>query len=360
MIITILSHIVASLYMQKPKYNKRTTFGAWSLYAFFSVCIMLFQDNIIYGFFGMFFMQALIFFVTTIGEVGEKLFLFLTYANSFCICIGANMIVTTLFGESAYLQVCLAGIVVLMHVFLYKILLPIYKKAQKYFSSGWWKLNIVLVFFLIQFLNQYAFKVVDKSSAVDLLFDFVVFSVIFYLTLILIFDLVKDVAEMNKKTYENQELKNIAYIDVLTNMQNRAAYLKYTKRKVSYHKKNNDANYILGVLDIDGFKRINDTKGHAAGDEILKQVGAFITKYFDTYKCESFRVGGDEFVLVLEDMQLFEVEKTLENMNEELFKSCKVKMSFGCSEVDFNHSKPFDVAFKTADSIMYTNKKQIK
>ena len=357
MVVTILSHIVAALYLQKQKYRKLVTACFWGAYAIFSVCIMLFQENIIYGFFSMLFMHAIIFFITTIGSLGEKTFLFLTYSNSFCICIGTNLILSEFLGSNTPVSVYGIGIVVLMHLFLYKILLPSYQKARVFFSSGWWKLNVILVFFFIQFLSQYAFSI-DMSNVRDVIFDFVIFSIIFYLTLILIFNLVKDTAEMNKKTYENDELKNVAYIDALTNMQNRAAYEKFTRRQVINHRRNTGTSFIFVMLDINGFKNINDTKGHVAGDEILKQVGMVITEYFESYNCESFRFGGDEFVVLIEDMQLSDVENLIVKLNEELFNFNNITLSHGCSEVDFNNTKPFHVALKTADAIMYSNKEQ--
>ena len=357
MVVTILSHIIAALYLQKQKYKKLVTACFWGAYAIFAACIMVFQENVMYGFFSLLFMHAVIFFITTIGPLGEKTFLFLTYSNSFCICIGANLILSDLLSNNAHVSVYGIGIVVLMHLFLYKSLLPSYQKARVFFSSGWWKLNVILVFFFIQFLNQYAFSI-DMSNARDIVFDFVIFSIIFYLTLILIFNLVKDSAEMNKKTYENDELKNVAYTDALTNMKNRAAYERFTRRQVLNHRKNPGARFIFVMLDINGFKNINDTRGHVAGDEILKQVGKVITEYFESYNCESFRFGGDEFVLLIEDIQLSYVENLIVKLNEELFNFNNITLSHGCSEVDFNNTKPFHVAFKTADAIMYSNKEQ--
>ena len=357
MVVTILSHIIAALYLQKQKYKKLVTACFWGAYAIFAVCIMVFLENVMYGFFSLLFMHAVIFFITTIGSLGEKTFLFLTYSNSFCICIGANLILSDLLSNNAHISVYGIGIVVLMHLFLYKILLPSYQKARVFFSSGWWKLNVILVFFFIQFLNQYAFSI-DMNNDSNIVFDFVIFSIIFYLTLILIFNLVKDSAEMNKKTYENDELKNVAYIDALTNMKNRAAYERFTRRQVLKHRKNPGAQFIFVMLDINGFKNINDTKGHDAGDEILKQVGKVITEYFESYNCESFRFGGDEFVLLIEDIQLSYVENLIVKLNEELVNLINVTLSHGCSEVDFNNAKPFHVALKKADAIMYSNKEQ--
>ena len=356
-IVTILSHIIAALYLQKPKYKKPVIACFWSAYAIFFVCIMQFQENVKYVFFDMLLMHAIIFFITAIGSIGEKIFLFLTYSNSFCICIGVNLILFDFLGRNSAMPVYEIAIVALMHLFLYKMLLPSYEKARFFFSSGWWKLNVILLFFFIQFLNQYAFSI-DMSNEPDVIFDFVIFSIIFYLTLILIFDLVKDTAEVNKKTYENHELKNVAYIDVLTKMQNRAAYEKFARRQVLNRRRNSGTSFIFVILDINGFKNINDTKGHASGDEILKQVGSVISEYSKRYNFQSFRYGGDEFVLLIEDARMSYAKDLMTKLNDELFNLYNITLSYGCSNVDFNNAKPFNVALKTADEIMYSNKEQ--
>ena len=94
MLTITLSHIVGALYIQKQKYNKLLTACFWGAYAIFATCVMIFQENIVYGFFELLFMQAIIFYITSIGSIGEKLFLFLTYSNSFCIYIGVNTILS--------------------------------------------------------------------------------------------------------------------------------------------------------------------------------------------------------------------------------------------------------------------------
>lgn len=357
-LIIVFSHIVGALYIQKQKYNKLLTACFWGAYAIFAMCVMIFQENIVYGFFELLFMQAIIFYITSIGSIGEKLFLFLTYSNSFCIYIGVNTILSNLLGNIAYVLPCTLGILILIHMLLYKILIPSYRKSKVFFTSGWWKYNIVLILFMMQFLNQYAFF--DGYNE-GLVYDFIIFSIIFYLTLILAFDSVKNVALTNKKSTENEELEKIAYIDALTKLQSRVSYMQFTKKQALYHK-NNIANssFVFVMTDIDGFKKINDTRGHVAGDEILKCVGAVINEHFKHFKCHSFRIGGDEFVLLFEQKQISDVEDQIIKMNEKLYNSYKIKMSYGCCEVNFDNEKPFEVAYKKADMLMYSNKEQKK
>ena len=62
----------------------------------------------------------------------------------------------------------------------------------------------------------------------------------------------------------------------------------------------------LGIMlfDVDDFKIINDTKGHLAGDLVLKQVAKNISEVFCGQKYRVFRIGGDEFVLLFEQKQI--------------------------------------------------------
>ena len=355
---TVFSHILGALYIQKQKYNKLLTACFWGAYAIFSVCVMIFQENIVYGFFELLFMQAIIFYITSIGSIGEKLFLFLTYSNSFCIYIGVNTILSNLLGNIAHVLPCTLGILILIHMLLYKILIPSYRKSKVYFTSGWWKYNIVLILFMMQFLNQYAFF--DGYNE-GLVYDFIIFSIIFYLTLILAFDSVKNVALTNKKSTENEELEKISYIDALTKLQSRVSYMQFTKKQELYHKNNiSNSSFVFVMTDIDGFKKINDTKGHAIGDEILKSVGAIINEHFKRFKCESFRIGGDEFVLLFENKQISDIEHQIIKMNEKIHNSNGITMSYGCCEVDFNNEEPFEKAYKKADMLMYSYKEQKK
>ena len=158
MLIITLSHIVGALYIQKQKYSKLLTACFWGAYAIFSVCVMLFLKNIVFGFFSLLLMQVVVFFITSEGSVGEKFFLFLTYANSFCIFLGARFVLLDFLGENAYLQLYAMGILILIHLFLYKVLIPSYRKSKMFFG----------------------FRLVETQCCVDFLYDTVFKSICFY------------------------------------------------------------------------------------------------------------------------------------------------------------------------------------
>jgi len=358
-IIPILSHIASGLYMEKQKYNKVITASLWLLFTVISVAVSLFQNNIQLTFYSMLLAQLIIFFISTKGPAGEKLFLFLTYANSFCISIGARMYVMFFLGKSILFPVAEVVIIALMHLLLTVFLLPNYKKTKIFFQSGWSRINLILIFFFVQFINQYAFSI-NELSARSTVVDFLIFSVIFYSTLFFIFSAVSTAAEINKKTFENNELRNMAYIDVLTKLQNRTAYAKYIRKLTLERKIKKSVNLISVVMDIDGFKNINDINGHLEGDRILMEVGAFMRQYFDSFKCKVFRIGGDEFVMIAEEAQISVIIEQINAMNKEMLKKIGTNLSYGWAEIDFSISRPFDEAFKKADHMMYNNKQNNK
>ena len=88
-----------------------------------------------------------------------------------------------------------------------------------------------------------------------------------------------------------------AYRDALTGVNNRNGFEAAFKRELSLAHRNHAPLSIL-VIDVDHFKRINDTYGHCAGDEVLKQVATTTSELIRDSDL-LFRYGGEEFVLLL-------------------------------------------------------------
>lgn len=109
--------------------------------------------------------------------------------------------------------------------------------------------------------------------------------------------IVRDVTE--RKLIE-QKIRHMAHYDFLTGLPNRALFLDQLERAIIMAKRKD---YKIGMLflDLDGFKRVNDTLGHDAGDLLLKEVSRRlkeIVRDSDTVA----RMGGDEFTFVLNDI----------------------------------------------------------
>jgi diguanylate cyclase (GGDEF)-like protein len=138
-----------------------------------------------------------------------------------------------------------------------------------------------------------------------------------------------------------------AYNDSLTEVLNRHG----CKAKIKSLKK-----YSLLIIDIDHFKKINDTYGHDIGDEILKEIANVVRKVIR--KSDIFcRWGGEEFVIILPDTNIKDAKKVAEKIrniiaHSEFTKGLKVTVSIGVSE----KIEDFETTFKQADINLYKAK----
>ncbi|WP_058485356.1 GGDEF domain-containing protein [Defluviitalea phaphyphila] len=113
---------------------------------------------------------------------------------------------------------------------------------------------------------------------------------------------------------------------------------------------------ILILVDVDNFKKYNDTRGHSMGDLLLKQI-VNIAKFYIKEKGNIIRYGGDEFLIVLNGVSYFDAENIMHSIRNEIINKCKDKeidISFGIAEYKGDFSSSFD----EADRLMYEMKKK--
>ncbi|MFV2055160.1 MAG: EAL domain-containing protein [Thiohalomonadales bacterium] len=103
-------------------------------------------------------------------------------------------------------------------------------------------------------------------------------------------------------SFANEELEHLATHDTLTNLPNRSLYLVRLHQAISYSTID-QSNFAVLMIDLDRFKTINDTFGHAVGDELLTRVSRRISKLLRKSDTVA-RLGGDEFSIVLLDINL--------------------------------------------------------
>lgn len=111
-----------------------------------------------------------------------------------------------------------------------------------------------------------------------------------------------------------------------------------------------DQQYVLGFIDVDGLKGVNDTQGHGAGDDLLRQVVDLVGGQLRDYDVV-VRVGGDEFVCGLPDMALDEVRQRLDAVNATLRKTKAASISFGL--VEREAGEDLEALIARADVAMY-------
>ena len=146
---------------------------------------------------------------------------------------------------------------------------------------------------------------------------------------------------------ESLRLARLSLTDKLTDVMNRHA-LERTQDDLY-----GDGHSIgLVVADINGLKRENDTKGHAAGDRMIIATAQALANRFGRERV--FRTGGDEFLVLIQDYAFKEVEQAVDEVREHLLaKSVSVSMGIEYSE---SYAGNFDVLLRHADARMYTEK----
>ena len=148
--------------------------------------------------------------------------------------------------------------------------------------------------------------------------------------------------------------------DFLTGLPNRSKFMKDLEQMI-------DAKVPCTVmmLDIDNFKKINDTYGHTAGDEALQQVANRL-KEMQSQILTSYRFAGDEFILILRSSQNMLVEKTAYQCRQVFTKDvvlCGTKRKIGGSIGIASYPKDTDnleQLIVCADDAMYQVKKNGK
>ncbi|MCG8670845.1 MAG: GGDEF domain-containing protein, partial [Pseudomonadales bacterium] len=125
----------------------------------------------------------------------------------------------------------------------------------------------------------------------------------------LIYYVLSDVREDKLINRSNIELQKIAYYDDLTGLPNRRFLSKKLDKNISQKTK-----FAALFLDFDGFKKINDTYGHNVGDLLLKYVSERIIRIVKEHDTV-YRIGGDEFVILLEK---YKSKKQLENISNRI------------------------------------------
>lgn len=108
--------------------------------------------------------------------------------------------------------------------------------------------------------------------------------------------------DLTKKKREEDDLRNAATHDFLTGLLNRRAFEEAAREEVLRWRRGRDPLSLL-VIDADHFKRINDTYGHGAGDEVLRTLAAAIEDQIRDLDVAA-RIGGEEFVVLLPSTDL--------------------------------------------------------
>ena len=146
-----------------------------------------------------------------------------------------------------------------------------------------------------------------------------------------------------------KQLTRLSSTDVLTGLYNRNKLNTY----IEEIQNSPDAPTALIFLDINGLKKVNDQEGHLAGDALIKRAASSLRSAL-SYKY-IFRVGGDEFVIILRDV---EEKKILSYIDKIQKKAKENNVSFAIGYAMTNKSKDIEKILKEADVNMYNDKRK--
>lgn len=172
---------------------------------------------------------------------------------------------------------------------------------------------------------------------------------------ILTFQAMKMAVEAISSSSMKKNLMLKVYTDPMTKLLNRVAFEEKlsTPRKVG-------AKYLIMSLDLNGLKLANDRYGHDVGDRLIKDFAEALQKATFSYSAHAFRVGGDEFAILLESTGTENPEDIIASIRENFHPLEMGYSSFSCGYTYCRPSDDMGEMYKEADERMYYNKQNYK
>ena len=167
--------------------------------------------------------------------------------------------------------------------------------------------------------------------------------------------------EITEHTQEMDSAKQMAYLDSLTGMNNKLAYQEKQAEIDAELVSGSLKSFGVIVFDLNGLKNVNDTRGHEAGDEYIRQACNEISQKFT--HSSLYRIGGDEFVIILEGRDFVDRNRLLLTFEEEIEKNQeegRVVISSGMGVFKPYDDKCYNDVFVRADRKMYERKGYLK
>lgn len=164
------------------------------------------------------------------------------------------------------------------------------------------------------------------------------------------------VVSSNEDAYRIAQLTYLKETDTKTRLFNKN---KYVEMVDDYYPRIEQVSALF--WDLNNLKKINDKYGHAMGDKVIEKLSSVLAEH-SSNRCRVYRIGGDEFLMVIDNPKQDEAETIIQSIQEKLEAdnaNSEIKIS---SAVGFASGRGADIleVVKTADSRMYENKKRSK
>jgi diguanylate cyclase (GGDEF)-like protein len=173
-------------------------------------------------------------------------------------------------------------------------------------------------------------------------------------------DMAENLAEMANLQVRAEESYKLATLDPLTGLYNRRLAQQRLAGEVSRSQRYGHPLTVL-ILDLNGFKQINDRYGHGAGDNVLRVFAERLSKVIRASDL-AVRMGGDEFMVVLPECQPQQVQGLLDRLGP-VECDCngeKVRVTFAAGWAGYQREETPEQIIERADQALYAQKRARK
>ena len=163
-------------------------------------------------------------------------------------------------------------------------------------------------------------------------------------------------AEYEKRLAQAQREANL---DALTGVKNRHAYLEAEERLDRQIAEHRASEFAIVILDVNDLKKVNDTAGHKAGDQYLREACGIICRIFK--RSPIYRIGGDEFASIVQGADYDCIEELLGKMKDHNTRAARTGgIVIACGMSKYERDPSVALVFERADQRMYKNKSDLK
>lgn len=220
---------------------------------------------------------------------------------------------------------------------------------------------VIMIFFAAFDLLRFNIEKYISRSAGKRYVGMFSIGVMIFITAMLL-DFSRSVARALYDAAKGEALAKLAYLDALTGLANRRSC---EDRFDALDADGEEKQYAVGVFDLNNLKQVNDKLGHEEGDAFIRTFGEILQEVFASCGLVG-RTGGDEFLIILDDVSTEEIDVLIGRMQELIAQRNKehqnwnLSTAYGISEHIKEPGKSARQLYKLADARMYECKKEMK
>jgi diguanylate cyclase (GGDEF)-like protein len=176
-------------------------------------------------------------------------------------------------------------------------------------------------------------------------------------------ELARENAALRRRLVELEAFRTLAYRDPLTGLWNRRYFDERIAEELDRARRNPSRRLSIMIIDVNDFKRLNDSLGHAEGDRALSWVASFLKSHLRAHDV-CCRVGGDEFAVILPEVGADGCETLMARLREKLawdgtLPAFSIGLSIGTATLPTEVCSGEEL-MRAADRAMYRDKQRQK